>query len=55
MIRQNTDITGIFRNNHEHKTGQYAEDTQLYLDGTEKSISASLDTIQSFYRININI
>ena len=52
MIRSNTEIKGITIHNKEEKLGQYADDTQLYLDGSEKSLSAAVDTLNKFYQIS---
>ena len=38
MIRNNKDIKGIHINNKEFKLSQYADDTQLLLDGSEISL-----------------
>ena len=38
MVRVNKDIKGIFINGKEYKLSQYADDTQLILDGSEKSM-----------------
>ena len=38
MIRNNNNIKGIFINEKEFKISQYADDTQLLIDGSEKSL-----------------
>ena len=37
MIRNNNDIYGIIIDNKEYKISQYADDTQLFLNGSENS------------------
>ena len=49
MIRKNNDIKGIIINDKEYKLSQYADDTQLILDGTEKSLKAALDILKTYY------
>ena len=49
MIRKNNDIKGILINDKEYKLLQYADDTQLILDGTEKSLKAPLDILKTYY------
>ena len=48
-IKNNIDIVGITVNDIMHKTGQYADDTFLTLDGSEKSLRESVYTLQQFY------
>ena len=48
LIKQNTDINGIFIDNKEHKISQYANDTSLVLDGSPKSLFAALDIIDYY-------
>ena len=49
MVRQNRDIKGLTINGTEYKLSQYADDTQLILDGTEKSLKAALNSLKQFY------
>ena len=58
MIRQNNNIKGIVIDGQEIKIGQYADDTQLFLDGTEISLRETFQTLDLFYRasgLKINI
>ena len=48
MIRKNKEIKGISINGKEYKLSQYADDTQLILDGTEKSLKAALNLLKQF-------
>ena len=45
MIRNNINISGIIINDKEHKLSQYADDTLFLLDGTSKSLNATLDVL----------
>ena len=38
MIRQNNTINGIVINRNHFKLSQYADDTQMFLDGSEQSL-----------------
>ena len=49
MLRNNENITGIKINNKEFKLSQYADDTQIFLDGTEISLKETLRTLNIFY------
>ena len=49
MIRNNKDIKGIHLNNKEFKLSQYADDTQLLLDGSEISLKEALRTLKQYY------
>ena len=49
MVRKNNDIKGIIINGKEYKLSQYADDNQLILDGTEKSLKAALDLLKTNY------
>ena len=52
MIRKNKDIRGISINNRQYKLSQYADDTQLFLDGSEKSLKTALYVLKTFYKIS---
>ena len=45
MIRNNMNISGIIINDKEHKLSQYADDTLFLLDGTSKSLNATLNVL----------
>ena len=49
MLRNNENITGIKINKKEFKLSQYADDTQIFLDGTETSLKETLSTLDIFY------
>ena len=49
MIRNNKDIKGIHINNKEFKLSQYADDTQLLLDGSEISLKEALRALKQYY------
>jgi len=46
--RSNKNIKGISVNNSEIKISQYADDTTFILNGTSESLSATLQTIETF-------
>lgn len=52
MIRQNNTISGIIINGNQFKLSQYADDTQMFLDGTEKSLRNALETLETFYHMS---
>ena len=52
MIRQNKNITGFNIYNKEYKLIQYADDTTLVLDGTEKSIQSALSLVNQFSKFS---
>ena len=51
MIRKDKDIhvKGILINNKEFKLSQYADDTQIFLDGTEITLRKTLERLNTFY------
>ncbi|MEW8548783.1 MAG: reverse transcriptase domain-containing protein, partial [Candidatus Thiodiazotropha sp.] len=49
MIRRNDNIHGVRINDSETKLSQYADDTQIFLDGSEISLRTTLTTLQTFY------
>ena len=51
-IRQNKNIKGINVRNSEHKISQYADDSSVFLDGSEKSLKALLKELEYFARIS---
>jgi hypothetical protein len=58
LIRKNENIKGIKIHNFEFKISQFADDTSLILDGTEKSLINALNTLKFYGRIsglNINM
>ena len=52
MIRQNKDITGISHFGREYKLMQYADDTTLILDGTEKSLKSALTLVNQYAKFS---
>ena len=52
MIRNNNDLHGIIIDNKEYKISQYADDTQLFLNGSENSLRETLDILQKFYTMS---
>jgi hypothetical protein len=52
LIKQNKDISGIKINNIEFLISQYADDTTLILDGTEKSLYNSLKVLKFYAEIS---
>ena len=50
MIRQNIDIKGI--NDNEILLSQFADDTTLYLDGSERSFIQAISTLQTFAKVS---
>ena len=47
MVRKK-EIKGILINGKEYKLSQYADGTQLILDGTEKSLKTALNLLTQF-------
>ena len=52
MIRNSKDVKGIVINNKEFKLSQYADDTQMFLDGSESSLKHALTILQKFYQMS---
>ena len=52
MIRTNEDIKGVVINNKEYTLSQYADDTQIFLDGSEKSLRIALLILDKFYQLS---
>lgn len=52
MIRQNKDIVGIKIHKIEHVISQYADDTQLFLNASERSLKTALQMLTLFHKIS---
>ena len=52
MIRDNNIISGIHINRKEFRLSQYADDTKLFLDGTERSLRETLNILNLFYSMS---
>ena len=52
MIMDNSDTTGIYIFNTEYKLIQYADDTTIILDGSEKSLNAELSLVNQFSKFS---
>ena len=52
MLRNNKEITGIRIDDKIYKLSQYADDTKIFLDGTEKSLRETLKTVNAFYKLS---
>ena len=48
MIMNNVDIKGISYKNAEFKLSQFADDTTIFLDGSQNSLQGALNTIEVF-------
>ena len=58
MIRNDENVKGIKINGKEYKLSQYADDTQLFLDGSELSLHSALSILKKYYYmsgLNINL
>ena len=52
MIKKNKNVKGLTISGREYKLLQYADDTALLLDGTEKSLRSSLSLIYQFSKFS---
>ena len=53
-IRENADIKDLLVKDTEIKLSQYADDTTLILDGSEKSLSEALRVLESFEKVLVS-
>ena len=51
-LRNNKNLKGININNREFLLSQYADDTQVFLDGSEKSLKEALLILDTFYKMS---
>jgi hypothetical protein len=51
-IRQSKDIKGFCYKRKEIKLSQYADDTQILLDGSEKSVRNTVNLLNNFTKIS---
>ena len=52
MIRRNSNIKGIKVKGRDALLSQFADDTSLFLDGSERSLRAAIQTLQEFAEIS---
>ncbi|KAK3084078.1 hypothetical protein FSP39_007782 [Pinctada imbricata] len=52
LIRENRSLKGIFLGSKEYRLLQYADDTCLFLDGSEKSLKSALDLLFQFSKFS---
>ena len=52
LIKNNRDITGIIIADIEYKMTQFADDTTILLDGSQTSLTSSLNTLEVFGSIS---
>ena len=52
MLRNEESVKGININNKYFLPSQYADDTQIFLDGSESSLRSTLHILQIFYEIS---
>ena len=52
MLRKNKNVKGIGINRKEFLLSQYTDDTQIFLDGTDKSLQETLRVLDNFYVIS---
>lgn len=51
-IKNNENITGIKVNNTQYLISQYADDTSIILNGSEKSLRATMKEIDDYYKLS---
>ena len=51
-IKSSNKISGVIINDIENRIGQFADDTSLYLDGSNKSLEASLNILNDFEQVS---
>jgi hypothetical protein len=51
-IRRSDDVKGFKYKNAESKLSQYADDTQIIIDGSENSIKTSINILNEFSKIS---
>ena len=52
MIKNDKEVRGIRINETEFKLSQYADDTQIFLDGSKESMEKLMSILQTFYRMS---
>ena len=52
MIRNDRNMQGIKINNNKFKLSQYADDTQIFLDGSENSLRQLMLILKKFYHMS---
>ena len=52
MLRNNNDIRRIIFDNKVYKISQYADSTQIFLNGFENSLRETLDVLQKIYEMS---
>ena len=52
LIKNNEGINGIVVNDKEHVISQFADDTSLILDGSQKSLMSALETLEYYDKIS---
>ena len=52
MIRNDENMQGIKINDKEFKLSQYADDTQVFLDGSENSLRQLMLILKKFYTMS---
>ena len=52
LIRKNQTLKGIIINGKEFRLSQYADDTQIFLDGTEKLLKETLSILNLYYKMS---